>query len=77
VTSSIVCDITFELARHEFQRTFYVLLDSRVADMVLGLPWLGDEHGSLKFGVTLVFTLMDGTLAETQIDEQRLECLLM
>jgi hypothetical protein len=23
VTSSTVCDVTFELARHEFQRTFY------------------------------------------------------
>jgi predicted aspartyl protease len=25
VTSSVVCDIPFEIARHEFQRTFYVL----------------------------------------------------
>jgi hypothetical protein len=37
VTSSTVCDITIELARHEFQRTFYVLRDLRVADLVLGL----------------------------------------
>jgi predicted aspartyl protease len=27
VTSSTVCDITFELAQHEFHRTFYVLRD--------------------------------------------------
>jgi hypothetical protein len=37
VTSSIVYDVTFELARHEFQRTFYVLRDLRAADLVLGL----------------------------------------
>jgi hypothetical protein len=27
VTSSTVCDVTFELARHEFKRIFYVLRD--------------------------------------------------
>jgi hypothetical protein len=32
VTSSTVCDVTFELARHEFHRTFYVLRDLRIAD---------------------------------------------
>jgi hypothetical protein len=47
VTSSIACDITFELVRHEFQRTFYVLRDLRATDLVLGLPWLDDEHASL------------------------------
>jgi methyl coenzyme M reductase subunit C len=47
VTSSTVCDITFELARHEFQRTFYVLSDLRVTNLVLGLPWLDNEHASL------------------------------
>jgi hypothetical protein len=46
--------VTFELARHEFQRTFYVLHDLRVADLVLGLPWLDDE----QFGTTRAFTLM-------------------
>jgi hypothetical protein len=30
VTSSTVCDVTFELARHEFQRTFYVSRDLRL-----------------------------------------------
>jgi hypothetical protein len=43
VTSSTVIDITFELARHEFQRSFYVSRDLRVANLVLGLPWLDDE----------------------------------
>jgi riboflavin synthase alpha subunit len=38
VTLSTVCDVTFELARHKFQRTFYVLRDLRVADLILGLP---------------------------------------
>jgi hypothetical protein len=38
VTSSKVCDIAFELARHEFQRNSYVLRDLRVADVVLGSP---------------------------------------
>jgi hypothetical protein len=43
VISSTACDVTFELARHEFQRTFYVLRDLRVDDLVVGLPWLDDE----------------------------------
>jgi hypothetical protein len=61
-TSSTVCDVTFELARHEFQLTFYVLRDLRVVDrLVLGLPWLHEEQASLQFGITLVFTQMDGT----------------
>jgi hypothetical protein len=47
VTSSTVYDVTFELARHEFQRTFYVLRDLRVADMVMGSPWLDEEPASL------------------------------
>jgi hypothetical protein len=46
VTSSTICDVTFELARHEFQRTFYVLRDSRAAHLIMGLPWLDDEHAS-------------------------------
>jgi hypothetical protein len=61
VTSSTVSDITFELARHEFQRTPEFL---RVADLVLGLPWLDDEHANLQFGTTRVLTLMDGTTME-------------
>jgi hypothetical protein len=77
VTSTTVCDITFELASHEFQRTFYVIRDLRAADLVLGLPWLSDEHVSLHFGTTRVFVLMDGTTLDTQLEERRLECLLM
>jgi hypothetical protein len=70
VTSSTICDITFELACHEFQRTFYVLRDSRPAHVVLGLPSLDDEHASLQFGTTRVFTLMGGTEVETHIEER-------
>jgi hypothetical protein len=77
VTSSTVCDVTFELARHEFQRTFYGVRDLRAANLILGLPWLDDEHASLQFGSTMVLTLMDGTEVETQHDERRHECLLM
>jgi hypothetical protein len=77
VTSSTVCDVTFELARHEFHRTFYVLRDLRTADLIMGLPWLDDEHASLQFGSTRVFTLMDGTAVETALEERRLECLLL
>jgi uncharacterized membrane protein len=77
VTSLTVYDVTFELARHEFQRTFYVLRDLRAADLVLGSPWLDDEHVSLQFGTTRVFSLMDGTSMETQLEERRRECLLM
>jgi methyl coenzyme M reductase subunit C len=40
VTSSRVCEITFELAKHEFERTSYVLRDLRVADLVLSSPRL-------------------------------------
>jgi hypothetical protein len=77
VTSSTVCDITFELARHEFQRTFYVLRDLRAADLVLGLPWLDDEHPSLQFGTTRVFTMMDEKAVGTKIKERRPKCLLI
>jgi hypothetical protein len=70
VTSSTVCDITIELARHEFQRTFYVLRDLRAADVVLGLPQLDKALASLQFGTTSIFTLMDGTGVETQIEER-------
>jgi hypothetical protein len=59
VTSSTICDVTLELARHEFRRTFYVLRDLRAADLVLGLPCLDDEHASLQFCTTRVFTLME------------------
>jgi hypothetical protein len=77
VTSSIVCNVTFELARYEFHRTFYVLRDLRAADLILGLPWLDNEHASLQFGSTRVFTLMGGTTVETTLEERRPECLLM
>jgi hypothetical protein len=77
VTSSRVCDVTSELARHEFQRAFYVLRDLRVADLVLGLPWLDNEHASLQLYASRVFTLMDGTSVETQLEERSPECLLM
>jgi hypothetical protein len=77
VTSSTVCDVTFEQARHEFHRTFYILRDLRTADLIMGLPWLDDEHASLQFGSTKVFTLMDGTAVDTTLEERRSECLLM
>jgi hypothetical protein len=41
------------------------------------LPWLDDEHASLQFGKTRVFTLMDGRTVDTQIEERRREGLLM
>jgi hypothetical protein len=76
VTSSTVCDMTFEVARHEFQRTFYVLCDLRAAHVVLGLPWLDDEHASLQFGrTTRVLTLR--MAKETQLEERCLECIQM
>jgi methyl coenzyme M reductase subunit C len=75
VTSSTVCDVTFELARREFQRTFYVLRDLRAVDLILGLPWLDDEQASFQFGTTMVFIPLDGTALETQLKEQRLEFL--
>jgi hypothetical protein len=77
VTSSTVGDVTFELAQYEFQRTFYVLHDLRAADLILSLPWLDDEHSSLQFGSARVFTLMDGTSVETQLEDRRPVCLVM
>jgi hypothetical protein len=68
LTSSTVCDVTFELAQHEFHRTFYVLRDLRAADLILGLPWLDDEHASLRFGSTRVFTLIIGTSVDTTLE---------
>jgi hypothetical protein len=50
VTSSTVCVMTFEPARHEFKGTFYVLRDLRGAYFMLGLSWLDDEQASLHFG---------------------------
>jgi hypothetical protein len=77
VTFSTVCDVTFEVAGHDFHRTFYVLRDLRAADLIMGLPWLDDEQAYLQFGSTMVFALMDGTIVETTLEERRPECLLM
>jgi hypothetical protein len=77
VASSTIRDVTFELARHKFQRSFYVLCNLRAADLILGLPWLDDEHASFQCGSTGVFTLMDGTAVETTLEERRPECLLV
>jgi hypothetical protein len=38
----------------------------------MGLPWLDEEHALLEFDTTMVFTLMDGTAMETQLEERRL-----
>jgi hypothetical protein len=65
VRSSTLYDITFELARHEFQRTFYVLHVLHAHDTVLDLAWLDDQQASLKFGTTRVFTVVDGTKVYT------------
>jgi hypothetical protein len=65
------------MARHEFQRTFYVLRDLRVADLIMGLPWLDDKQAFLQFSSIKVFTLMDGITVETTLEERRPECLLM
>jgi hypothetical protein len=49
VTSTIVCDISFAVAQHDFVRTFHVLRDLRAADIVLGLPWLINKQVTLRF----------------------------
>jgi hypothetical protein len=43
----------------------------------MGLPWLDDDHASLQFGSPRIFTHMDGTIVETQLEDLRPECLLM
>jgi hypothetical protein len=77
VTSSTFCDLTFEQAHHECQRTLYLLRELRAVNMVLGLPWLDVEQASLQLGTKCVFTVMDGTAVEMKIEEQHLECLLI
>jgi hypothetical protein len=49
----------------------------RASALVLGLLWLDDEQASFHFDTMRVFTLMDGTTLETQIEERQPECLLM
>jgi hypothetical protein len=49
------------MAKYDFKQTFKVSHDLRAVDMVLGLLWLDDEHASLQFGTTRVFTTMNGT----------------
>jgi hypothetical protein len=66
--------LSSSLVKNSFRRTFYVLRDSRVANRVLGLPWLDDEQASSLFGTTSVFTLMDGTTMDTRIEELKLDC---
>jgi hypothetical protein len=77
VTSSSVCEIIFELVRHEFKRIFNVSRDLRATNMVLGLPWLDDEQASLRFGTTRVVTLKDGNAVETRVEERRSYCFSM
>jgi hypothetical protein len=77
VTSSTVCDVAFEIARHEFQGIVTSYVDLRAADLIMGLPWLDDEQASLQFGSTMVFTLMDGTTVETTLEERRPKFLLL
>jgi hypothetical protein len=44
VTFWTIFNISFELARQDIQRIYYVYLrDFRVDGLVLGLPWLNDE----------------------------------
>jgi hypothetical protein len=76
-TSSTISDNFFELARREFQPTFYVLRDLCVVGLVLGLPSLDDEQALFQLGTTQVFTFMDGATIETQTKERRSICLLM
>jgi hypothetical protein len=45
--------------------------------MIMGLPWLDKEHASSQFGTTKAFTLMDGRIVEIQLEDRRLEFLLM
>jgi hypothetical protein len=75
--SSTNCGIAFELARHEFKRTFYVFRDLRVFDPVLGLPRPNDERASLLIDTARVFTLTDDATIDVQTWERRRECLLM
>jgi hypothetical protein len=61
-----------------FVRTFHVVHDVRAADIVSGLPWLDDEHATLKFGAERLFTLFTkGIVIENQVIEIRPECALL
>jgi hypothetical protein len=78
VTSSTVCDITFDLARHELQRTFYVLRYLRDVDM------LGTRFITMARRLTRLFTDRhdacfhpDGGYNIGHLDKRVLECLLI
>jgi hypothetical protein len=49
----------------------------RGADIFWGLPRLGDEQATLRFGVDRFLTLMDGILVETQVVERQFEFLVV
>jgi hypothetical protein len=49
----------FNVAQHDFLRTFHVIRNFHAAGIVMGLPWLDDEQATLKFGTERLFTLMD------------------
>jgi hypothetical protein len=58
--------------------TLYARCDSRVVDIVLSLPRLDDEQGTVEFVIFLYFlTLIDGTVVDTRTKERRLECIFM
>jgi hypothetical protein len=76
VTSSTVFDVTLSWLDTNFNGLF-ASRDLRAVDVIMGLPWLYDEHASLQFGSTMVFTLMDGTTVETTLEERLPECLMM
>jgi hypothetical protein len=44
---------------------------------VLGLQWLDDDQATLKLGTEHIFTLVDGTIVETQVMVRRPEHMLM
>jgi hypothetical protein len=64
VTSSVVCEISFELAPHELEMAFHVLRDLRAVGLAPGLPLPNDEQALLNFGTTRGFTLTNGTSVE-------------
>jgi hypothetical protein len=48
VSSIRVCGISFTVAQHDSVRTCHVLHDLSPADIMFGLPWLGDEQATLE-----------------------------
>jgi hypothetical protein len=74
-SSTVCCEITFELARHDFKRTFtsYVICVLLIWCSVHNCWMTSNLYYS---GTTYAFTLTHGIIGKVETMERRPECLL-